>query len=290
MSKLNMKNALAVIMVLFTACSATAGIPIPEDGYHPVVKDIKYASCDYEFYQKGHDGSGKVYSKPYEDVANKAFVYALMASNAYKRYSQFDIPGWDRLPEEDRHTWTGMEAIVYKSSNSDKIVVAFAGTNSALDYLAANFIPFLKGQYRNADTLIDDIFEKYKNHSIIATGHSLGGGLALHASLYRANIDAYAFNTSPRVFQPDNDLDLDETNHRLVVSEKGEILEIVREIWPALDRIAFDGPYDEFDFLRDTRVKEHSMYYIARGLTIVAASTGNTLAKAVMQENMGCTF
>lgn len=278
------------IFCLFSG-QAISGIPIPKNGCHPWVKEIKYASCDLDFYQLGHDKSGKVYSEAYEDAAIKSFVYALMASNAYSSNPAFMIPGWKRVPELETNTWRGMGLTVYESKSEKKLVLAFEGTNpySLRDWVFGNLNIFWKGQYGEVEEEIENIPEKYMDYKIIATGHSLGGGLALHTSLYKDNVDAYAFNSSPRVYS-NTDMEIKENSNRFLISEKEEILESIRNTWPALKEIAINDNFSHFDFLEDIRVKEHAMYYMARGLTIVAASAGNVEAIEIMKINLGCNF
>jgi len=277
---------LAVIFISSFTISAIAAIEVPKDGGHPTYDYIKYASCDYSYYQNGYDNSGKVYGEHYEYIANKSFIYALMASNAYHDISEFKIPGWQRMDILYFKTGKGLSVDVYRSRNTKDIVLSFRGTDGLNDWVHANLRFMGARQYDQAIYYTELISKTYPDYKITVTGHSLGGGLALHTSLNLINIDAYAFNTSPRVYKlEESEID---SSYRLILSEKGELLEYFRNMFIGLGTIHFDGPYDEFNFLDDTPYLQHGIYYIARGLTLLAASTGNSLAKKIMRENMGC--
>lgn len=285
---MSMKKIIITITILLISNPALSAISIPSYGKHPVRQDIKYMSCDINFYQNGNGKEGKVYGNDYELVANKAFVYALMASNAYEKNPQFEIPDWNRLQSEDVTTWMGLSLNVYISIVRKEIVLAFKGTDkySLNDWLFGNLNVFWKGQYGAAEKIIDKISNDYKGYKIITTGHSLGGGLALHCSMYRNNVDGYAFNSSPRIFN--SKLYTNDQSYRLLISEKGEVLDALRKKWPSLKIFKLTETYSDFDFLKDSPVAEHGIYYIARGLTAVAASTGNGKAREIMRINLGC--
>ena len=276
--------------ISLNGCSSLREVPLANsDSKHPVISDRKYMSCDIDFYQKSHDGSGRVYGDEYEGAANKAFVYALMTSNAYDDSVQFLIPGWNRIRRYE--SGKGFGADVWEKIDAPEIVVAYRGTNflQVQDWIFGNFNIFWQGQYKDAKETVDLISKEFEGKKLTVTGHSLGGGLALHSSLYRNNTDAYVFNPSPRIF---NSIEYENNNgsYRLVLSEDRDILNFIRKRWPTFKKLDFDGPYDQFNFLSDWSVIEHGSYYIARGLTAVAASTGNELALSVMNVNFDCNL
>lgn len=96
------------------------------------------------------------------------------------------------------------------SSASPKVaVIAFRGTDSPIDHYT-NFrwftwwIPGIKDQYEQAELVVPVLVARIKSEigpdtKIIATGHSLGGGLAQTAGYVACHdIDAvYAFDPSP---------------------------------------------------------------------------------------------
>ena len=273
-----MKVILYVILMSFSHHVFSAAVDI--NGSHPVCSNLKYASRDVGHYADAYDDT-------YKQIAINSFMYALMASNSYEEYEggkpKFHTNDWE-LIEKKTSTWKGMGAHVYRSNLDNKdIVIAFEGTNplSINDWLFGNLNIFWKGQYSDAEELIDRIAKQYPDTNIITTGHSLGGGLAIHAALYRGNTKAYAFNSSPRIFIPD---DIENINgvDITVISENNDILKFFREKLRAFKNIKLTGPYNKFDFLSETALNEHSIYFIARGLTIVAASAGDIVAEITM--------
>jgi hypothetical protein len=287
-----MMKKIAIFLLVVAAlngCASVGEVPISNSGEkHKVMAGRKYMSCDVGYYQKGHDGSGPVYGPIYEIVANKAFIYALMASNSYDDAAQFIIPGWNRIRRYE--SGKGFGADIWENEEKTDVVIAFRGTNflQPSDWIFGNFNVFWKGQYKESEEIVEKISSEFRGKKITATGHSLGGGLALHSSLYLGGVDAVVINASPRIFKS---VEYENNkNYRLVLSENGEVLNMLRKRWPSLRKVNFDGPYDDFNFLSDFSVIEHGSYYIARGLTAVAASTGNDLAIGVMKKNLGCSF
>jgi hypothetical protein len=278
-----MKILIFFVSITFSANASSFQVPV--NGEHPVCLDIRYASKDPGFYHN-------VYGASYKNIAKESFIYSLMASNVYEEYEggkpEFYIHGWNKL-EEKTHTWKGMGAHVYKSTNPpERIVIAFEGTNSKsiVDWIFGNLNLYWKGQYSDAEELIDRISAEHPDSTIVTTGHSLGGGLAIHAALYHKNVDAYAFNSSPRIFHP-GEIHNSESKITLI-SENEDVLEELRAQWNALKDIELTGPYNEFDFLdlktnNQSQISEHAIYYIARGLTIVAAEAGDEDAKIILQ-------
>ena len=277
---------LLLFSVFISGCgSKTCAVPFSQEEKHKIDTQRKYMSCRAAFYQ-----NPRAYGDRYERAANRSFVYALMSSNAYAKNHQFKIPKWERI--ERICTKRDMSLDVMKNEEEKIIVLAFTGTNSVKDFIYGNFNIFGKGQYAEAEKVLDDLLSdsRYEGYKIIATGHSLGGGLALHCSLYRDNIDAIVFNTSPRVFQPKY-----KTKHsyRIIVNEEQELLAYIRRYHSHFRKIKINERYDKFNFIQNrfgNRLRGHSIYKIARGLTILAASTGNAYAKEIMNENLNCGF
>lgn len=289
------RSAVGVIrlagVLVFAACAfdaiakdITASIVGDE---HPVCSDVKYASTDWSFYQNA-------YGADYKDVARRSYPFALMASNVYEHFDskkpEFAVPGWEKV-ESKRTTRKGMGAHIYRSTTGpESVAIVFEGTNKgARDWLFGNLNLFWKGQYKDAEKLITEIAERYPEARLVTTGHSLGGGLAIHAALHHGGVEAFAFNSSPRVFNSRR-YDPSESTVTLI-SENEDILEKFRKRWGGLAGLTIEGPFNKFDFLDlatndNDRVVEHSVYFIARGLLIVAAAGGDESARRWIGENL----
>ncbi|GAB2884811.1 hypothetical protein GCM10027046_11700 [Uliginosibacterium flavum] len=176
------------------------------------------------------------------ELAGGIAVYAMMAANAYKinpgriRFSLNKI-GWEQVdlngePTESaavEHKLSGLAYNIYEKVDTNKVVFAFRGTDEKNDYLFANFsVPPFNFQYRQARKDMAKYLSKNSNKNVIATGHSLGGGLALSVSVHHG-VKAFTFDPSPRVF--DGIGNMHEPAERIIVYQAGEILDIARKIW-----------------------------------------------------------
>lgn len=208
-------------------------------------------------------------------AAAKFAMYAMVANNAYKDSSRkhFDLPdNWKRTKQVNDEQ-SGLQFDIYEVSEGGggkNLIVAFRGTDSEDDNPATS-----KKQYELVDKLMPDIIKNNPNAKIIAVGHSLGGGLALHTSLVFDNIDAYAFNPSPRVYRHGNN----KPNMRYMVNEKGDPLNKVRKIWKDVP-----GTKEwEFDFSEHGE-KQHFSYPLALGLLLLGSTEDSDLL-ALMHKN-----
>ena len=275
-----------ITLCLLLNALAVSAEKVQPDGTHPVCQKIKHMSTDAEHYQRA-------YGRSYKRIASRSFEYALMASNVYEKYEgsnpKFDIPKWDQVGDK-RANWRGFGAHIYKSTQGrQRVAVAFEGTDqdSLADWIFGNLNVYWKGQYGDAELLVDEIAEAYPNAEIITTGHSLGGGLAIHAALHHSNVTAFAFNSSPRIFMPDPFTE--NGSEIILISENEDVLEGLRKHWGTFDKIEVSGPFNEFDFLdlasnNNDKVVEHGMYAIARGILLVAASSRNQVAGSILAE------
>lgn len=283
-----MKNIMISIALLFVVvgCSSLNSVAIHHSDAEHVVKNAKYMSCDIDYFQHSFDGSGSVYGPKYESVANKSFVYALMSANAYTTLPQFDIPEWKRIRRyQSDHDFT---ADIWLNSVKKQLVIAYRNVdlNRIDDWTQDKLNLFFKGQHQDVVMLTRKIAREFPDYGMVATGHALAGELAMYSSVYRAGVDAIVFDSAPRIYRekdyPDN------TNYRLLVSESDAAMAALQDRLSPLKAVKYDGPYNRFNFVYDDAEVQHGVYYLARGLTAVAASTGNMTAVEVMQKNLGC--
>lgn len=216
-------------------------------------------------------------------------TFAMMASNAYHREGRTAFPvsrlGWRLLaddgsvqsgdPAEGKSTswrWTGLAYDVYRHEESGRVVFAFRGTDARGDYLSGNlpFWPF-DGQYVQARCAVMafllDHAELDRNDCWVV-GHSLGGGLALCASV-RCGVPAVTFDSSPRIFDGLGDEHCDAP--RSLVYMEGEVLASLRRTIPkALQVTAPDQRFCAIDATRPG-VSRHRGDAIAQAMVREAA-------------------
>lgn len=257
----------------------TVNLP-KKDGYDSPL----FLSC-YNTTNHRHEGNSEIAIKTYE--------YALMASNTYHSEASFLIPDWKPTMhyrgERAGLYEVGFQADQYENKIKKEIAIVFRGTdNSSVDNMAnfAIWWPWSNdrapAQYQLAKNLAEKIHKDNPDYKLILVGHSLGGGMAFHASWNIPNSETYAFDPSPRTWISGDP----KPGIRYVIREHGEILQYI-QFWNSLP---VDNNKDEkFDFIGGDATREHNMYYLARGLLLLAAQNGNAKAIETMDTNLGCS-
>lgn len=211
----------------------------------------------------------KAYSDKNIKIAEETYLYALLSANAYEEY-KFRLPKSVKLIEMFDEG-KGLQGKIYIKDNN-VIIIAFRGSEGIQDWWFGNI---WKTQYKLADKLINRIVLQYSDKKIIATGHSLGGGLALHGSLVLPyKIEAIVFNPSYRVHKDGKQ----EDNRRIVIAEKGDILKIQQWAWKNPD---ITKAYKKFYC---TKTNNHSIYLLAR-CTMHVAAINNDDAAELLRKN-----
>ena len=222
----------------------------------------------------GHENAQMLPKESSKDYA----VYAMMASNAYldkdRTYFNLDELGWVKVDRDGNPTnensyspsWIGkifsnLQYDIWESQNSNKTVIAFKGTDEKIDWLT-NFWIGPSIAYKSAKKHVKKYIEKNDDRSVVVVGHSLGGGKAISVSLW-LGVDAYAFNSSPRVFDGWGDNSEDAT--RIAIYQEKEILSIIRSLWPKFSEVMNEEDIYQtnFDF---NGVNRHRIDYLAEGI------------------------
>lgn len=264
--KRSIKNTLfsaTIALLLLNGCSLTKPNDPCGDSFNTHPCEGVLGSAPY--LKKKEMNNEKAYSDEYKAISEKVYLYAQMAMNSYETYSeQFELPTNIKKVESIEPGWySGLYAQVYeikKMNGLKEVVIAFRGSEKKVnDWVLGNILPI---QYISAEDLYAEVKSRpqYKNIKIVATGHSLGGGLALHLSELYDGVDAIAFNPSPFTHTSGQV----KKNRRTVIIEKGDVLEPLRKFFGNSNY----KPYDEFYC---NNICDHSMYLLARCVTHVAA-------------------
>jgi hypothetical protein len=179
-------------------------------------------------------------------LAKEYAIYAMMASNAYlkedRTYFSIEDLGWVRVDLEGNPTsgnsytpsWIGrifsnLQYDIWVNNDEKKTVISFKGTDEKIDWVNGNLAVGISIPYKSAKKHVKQYVKHHPGRNIILTGHSLGGGLALSVSLWEG-IDAYVFNSSPRVFDGiKNNL---SPAIRKAIFQEGDVLQKIRKIYP----------------------------------------------------------
>ena len=229
-------------------------------------------------------------------VAESMSIYAMMSANAYKKKNgrlRFNLKklGWKQVDLNGKitnkpakvHKFSGLAYNIYEKTGTNKVVFAFRGTDGKNDYLWANLsIPPFNIQYRQARKAIKKYLNANKEKRIVATGHSLGGGLALSVSV-RYGINAFTFDPSPRIFDGIGNKHLPAK--RVIIYQKGEILQLVRKLWKKDNEIVKKENVFVCDYPDVFKKKsKHRGDLLAKGILIQAHTVNSDLSLDLIEK------
>lgn len=161
-----------------------------------------------------------------KDVLANSALFAVFSAISYTNngLGMYKLPrGWYR--DISKSDPSGLFIATFKNSVKKELVIAFRGTEpDKLTDWAHNLLPIIKPQSRPALKFTKEFIADNPGWSVILTGHSLGGGLAIEMSHKLKTVSVVAFNPSPRIGMQRNGYQ----NKRIVVREKHEPLAIVR--------------------------------------------------------------
>ena len=215
------------------------------------------------------------------DAAVELAPYAIMSNNVYGRADQFmALPaGWEEVAAvRNEMPKVGLALTAFEKHEGGvrtKVVVVFRGTDEKQDWVQ-NLVPFFRNQIKPASAAFEEIRARYEGQPVkfIATGHSLGGGLAFHMSFTYPNVEAIAFNSSPVTKAG---MTIQAGNKQTSVWESGEGLQAVRNLvsgtrirWHGVRRI-------EYRFLHGLPFKQHGMASLALNLIKLAGLRSSEL-------------
>ena len=231
-----------------------------------------------------HNQKGIVMSNEIQSITNqvagRVAIYAMLASNSYRKndrvkfkvemmgWEQVDLDGYPTDEPTKEHKRSGLAYDIYEKVGSNKVVFAFRGTDSKKDYLTANLaVPPFNFQYRQARKAVRKYLNENSHKNVIVTGHSLGGGLALSASVHHG-VKAITFDPSPRIF--DGIGDMHEPAERIIIYQEGEILQKFRKHSKKIsDVVAEKNIYKcHYDFNGES---DHRGDLLAKGILIDGA-------------------
>lgn len=224
------------------------------------------ASIDYPKYECGKIwGAERVvvdgdFHNKYLKASKLGYIYALAGALILQKdnkegrehyFAPLDRLHWiDSLYVNDKAT--GFEATTFelfednKSQVPSEVVIAFAGSNDAKDWIQ-NLSPLSIRQYQQAVAYVKRVkaTPRYATIPLKVTGYSLGGALAVHVTKNPETSEfvkeAWAFNPSPKIYAEGN------SDERIwLAAHRGEALSIFRTApFRILPGVSFIGATDE---------------------------------------------
>lgn len=259
---------------------------------------LAYMSCTNMIYVKEHPEGKDIYAEfkvtsddTRIDLSKKYFDLALMSNNVYEDLNDlYVLPDWNLLLAINSRS--GLDMHVYGDRNnikdSSKIVFAFGGTKQLSDWKANfSFVGYQPLQYKQAFDEVESIIKENPNAKFFATGHSLGGGIAINLAYQNAKVQSVVFNPSPRAFFK-RKYKIERERQPVVFLEKGEILTGATFKWT---KFRLGNPeivnFNALDYLGlGQNFSEHNMYDLSRTVLHIALVHGDKRAKEYFTSNI----
>jgi hypothetical protein len=208
------------------------------------------------------------------NIAVKSWKYGQLSKNVYNKPYQFDMKHHFEKIKDYEKNQIDFFATLYRDISNDELVLVYRGTDSFKDFKTGNN-PFKQSQNNYGVEIFDLITKEYGQISVVS-GHSLGGGIAIHLSLNRENIVAFSFNGSP-VFKNIKNI----TNDRYSIVENGEVLKAVRLIGREANQL-----YTSIGCADGNAITQHDMQSLATCLTQIAAIEDKEARKSLALNNI----
>lgn len=248
-----------------------------------------YIWCNNRFI----DADARPFSTKTGKVAQLGYMYALASAltlqadnpegDAHKFYAPKYLEPIDQSPRKH----SGFEATTFlrhplKPGEREEIIIAFAGSNDAADWVGTNLLSFTT-QYDQAKMYVLKMLDeprvydlRMKGAKVVVTGISLGGGLAVHVVKSRLTgpfIDeAWAFNPSPKIYA-----NSDPDDKIWLVASDGEFLSGLRKdrwssLIPGWGNIGAkeERTVDNFNLIKSNGIYAHYRWGIARQMLFAA--------------------
>jgi len=220
-----------------------------------------------------------------KEIASKNAIYAMLSNNAYDddRY-KFVLPdNWEEIKIYSHSDSSGLDFKIYEKKENQEIVeavIVFRGTAGPIDWIYGNLS---SKQYKYAYPHIAMFVNNYRNKAtnLKATGHSLGGGLAMYASYQFDGIEAIGFNASPRY----HSRKIKKDNKRIAIWEQGEFLRMFGNVaypwrW-TLIKGKSDIKFYKYHFVDSFGLTNHQSTHLARGLLLAGSFLNPELREAL---------
>ncbi|WP_116365139.1 Mbeg1-like protein [Parahaliea mediterranea] len=271
------------LFILASGCASIRGTGLSilpknwgnEEGY--IWCNARY--LDINAYKES--GSAKPESDLKLALARKGYIYALAAGLTLQKSGESEDKHFfapdslrriDTLNVDDRKSGFQASTFEYYGSgdrfSSPKIIIAFRGSDEFYpDYLKHNFALWWEPvQFKPAREYVKKVAKTYPSNDLIATGFSLGGGLAIHVLQSKPTssliTQAWAFNPSHRT-----GVKKSPSDRLYLAAVEGEILELFRT-----DGLgAIEGHYsNEYGLINSSSIYGHSRWVLIRQMLYYA--------------------